>query len=225
MTRTSVVARIGRWSTFVVALLALIIVPFALLGATLERWVADHLWNAGAPLFAAVLGAGLLAADVFLPIPSSLVATGLGALLGAPLGTMVGTVGLTAGCVLGYATGALARTAFLEELISGRDLQRVSYWLAKYGVTALILCRAVPVLAEASVIVAGAMRMRPIPTFAATTLANLGISVVYAGLGSLSTDAISFLLAFAASIILPGVILAAVSVMRRVQASRALLPR
>jgi uncharacterized membrane protein YdjX (TVP38/TMEM64 family) len=215
MTRTSVVARIGRWSSLVFALLALIVVPFALFGTMLDRWVADHLWNAGAPLISALLGAGLLAADVFLPIPSSLVATALGALLGAPLGTLVGTIGLTAGCVLGYATGALARTAFVEQLIASRDLHAVSHWLARYGVTALVLCRAVPVLAEASVIAAGAMRMRPSSVFAATTLANLGISAVYAGLGSLSTDAISFLLAFAASIILPGVILAAVSAVRR----------
>jgi uncharacterized membrane protein YdjX (TVP38/TMEM64 family) len=199
----------------VFAVLAFIIVPFVLFGALLERWVADHVWNAGAPLISAILGAALLAADVFLPIPSSLVGTALGALLGAPIGTLVGTIGLTAGCIVGYATGAIARVAFVEQLIARRDLNAVSRWLARYGVTALVLCRAVPVLAEASVIVAGAMRMRPLPAFAATTLANLGISAVYAGLGSLSTDAVSFLLAFAASIILPGVILAAASVVRR----------
>ena len=69
----------------------------------------------------------------------------------------------------------------------------------------LILFRAVPVLAEASVILAGFARMSPVRFFAMTTPANLGISVAYAAVGTFAVGANSFLLAFAGAILVPAI--------------------
>ena len=196
-------------------LLGFIIVPFLLFGSPIEGWAAGQLVREQAAPLSAVIGVALLASDVILPIPSSLVGTALGAILGAPVGTLAGTIGLTAACVIGYALGALARPGVVEPLVAAHDRQLLEDWLSRHGIAVLILCRAVPVLAEASVIVAGAMRMPPLPAFVATTLANLGISAVYAGLGSFANDAATFLVAFLAAIAIPASVLFAAHLARR----------
>jgi purine-cytosine permease-like protein len=55
----------------------------------------------------------------------------------------------------------------------------------------------------------------PLPALVATTLANFGISAVYAGIGSFAGDATTFLFAFLASIIIPAGVLAAAHFARR----------
>jgi uncharacterized membrane protein YdjX (TVP38/TMEM64 family) len=204
-----------RLSVLATLLLAFIIVPLLLFGVAIEGWAERQLLREQAAAMSAVVGVALLASDVILPIPSSLIGTALGAILGAPLGMLAGTVGLTAACVIGYALGALARPGVVEPLVAARDRQMLETWLSRYGVAVLILCRAVPVLAEASVIVAGAMRMPPLPALVATTLANVGISAVYAVVGSFANDAQTLLAAFLAAIAIPAGVLFAAHVARR----------
>lgn len=204
-----------RLSVLAALLLGLIIVPFLLFGGALEDWATGQLGREQAAALSAVISIALLASDVVLPIPSSLIGTALGAILGAPLGTLAGTIGLSAACVIGYALGALARPGVVEPLIPARDRQLLESWLSRYGIAALILCRAVPVLAEASVIAAGAMRMPPVPALVATTLANLGISAVYAWVGSFASDATTFLAAFLAAIAFPAGVMLVAHVARR----------
>jgi uncharacterized membrane protein YdjX (TVP38/TMEM64 family) len=204
-----------RLSILWAIVLAVIIVPFILFGDAMQRWVAAQPWGQQATLLSAAIGIALLASDVVLPVPSSLVGTALGAILGAPLGTLAGAIGLTAGCLIGYALGALARTGMRERLVIAGDRHMLESWLSRHGVAVLVLCRAVPVLAEASVIVAGLMRMPPAASLLATTLANIGISAVYAGLGSLAGDATTFVVAFLASILLPGAVFLAAHLARQ----------
>jgi uncharacterized membrane protein YdjX (TVP38/TMEM64 family) len=52
---------------------------------------------------AAAIGAGLLIADVFLPVPASLVMVAHGALFGIVGGTLVSLIGSMGGAVLGFA--------------------------------------------------------------------------------------------------------------------------
>jgi uncharacterized membrane protein YdjX (TVP38/TMEM64 family) len=68
----------------------------------------------------------------------------------------------------------------------------------------------VPVLAEASVFLAGLARM-PFGRFAwITGLSNLGISAVYAAAGAFAARRESFLLAFAAAVLIPAAAMLAV---------------
>ena len=69
----------------------------------------------------------------------------------------------------------------------------------------MVVCRPVPVLAEASVIFAGVVRAPVWRFFATTSLANLGIAAGYAAIGAFSMRATSFLLAFAGAITFPAV--------------------
>jgi uncharacterized membrane protein YdjX (TVP38/TMEM64 family) len=93
-------------------------------------------------------GAGLLALDLLLPIPSSII----GALLGGRLGFWAGAawtfVGLVTGHCIGYALGRLAPARWASQLPEAPS------WIA------LLLSRPIPVFAEALALAAGAERMR-----------------------------------------------------------------
>jgi membrane protein DedA with SNARE-associated domain len=152
----------------------------------------------------------LLAVDILLPVPSSLVSTALGAVLGWSGGFLVSTLGLTAACWLGYRLGGSAGRGAARRLIPERDLAWLEAAAERWGSGVIVLFRAVPALAETSAIFAGMSRMRPGRFLLLATLANAGISAVYAAVGAYSATVDSFLLAFAGAVLLPGLALLAV---------------
>ena len=90
---------------------AAIIVPFLLFEKQFEAlgaWLASG--HASGWTSASII-AGLLALDVFLPVPSSIVSTGAGVLLGFWRGSAVIWIGMVLGCAIGYAFGARAAGA------------------------------------------------------------------------------------------------------------------
>jgi uncharacterized membrane protein YdjX (TVP38/TMEM64 family) len=201
-----------------VTVLAVVLLPYALLGPSFEDAAAAIFANQTSRLAVAGLGALLLAADMVLPIPSSLVATGLGAALGWFAGMLVSAVGLTIGCVLGFALGRSAGRRFSSGPLAA-DEDFVRNIVARYGIIAVVLCRGVPVLAEASVIAAGALGMPAWACFAGTTLANVGIASVYAGIGAAASD-LSPAFSFLAALLLPGLLLGLASAAQRMWARR-----
>lgn len=164
---------LSRRVAILAGLLAFILIPFALFDEPMSAWTLERIKADPRLSFAWIAIA--LALDVFLPIPSSIVSTVAGTLLGFPLGLLASVTGMTAGSILGYWFG---RAVVPEETGRAFTLQK------KYGVWGLLIARAVPVLAEASVMVAGFSRM-PFGRFlAVTTLANIAVSAVYAWIGS-----------------------------------------
>ncbi len=162
-------------------LLAVVLVPYFLLGATVEEGAAGLLSTDRRGI--ALAGGLLLALDILLPVPSSIVATSMGAALGAWLGTLVNALGLTAGCVLGLAVGR-SGSPLARQILGGPLYAAFGAWVARYGIVAILLCRAVPVLAEASVLALGAARARPGPVIAAAALADLALGALYAFAGA-----------------------------------------
>ena len=163
----------------------------------------------------ATAGGLLLASDVVLPIPSTVVISGLGALLGGALGVAIAVAGLTLGCVLGYALGRILGNDFALRQLGEKDFDYLAGLLDRHGLPILALCRPVPVLAEASVIAAGVVGMPMGKTLLVTGLANLGFAGVFALLGAAAESAAGFLVAFAASLALPGLALLAAKRARR----------
>ena len=162
------------WVLLVAALVPL--VPFAVIGELPgERW----LQAAGATALGfGATGAGLLALDVLLPIPSSII----GALLGGRLGWLVGFAwafaGLCAGHALGYGLGRIVPARWARQSAAASTTGTPSPDRIDAPTLAVVfLSRPVPVLAEAVAITAGAARM-PLAHFAAS--AALG-NAVYAG--------------------------------------------
>lgn len=194
-----------RWILIATGLLACILVPFALFEEPISAWtlagVRDRSQH-GPGVFLWIAGA--LAADVFLPIPSSIVSTLAGVLLGFPKGLAASWLGMTIGSLLGYWFGIVAGERIVRKTTGDAELARVAALFNRFGAWAIVLSRPVPVLAEASVIAAGSFRM-PFPLFVLTsTMSNLGISAMYVYAGAMQGTE-SFVLVFLAAIGLPGI--------------------
>jgi uncharacterized membrane protein YdjX (TVP38/TMEM64 family) len=191
-----------RWTLLLVALLAIIIVPFVLFEDQLNGLAARLAAGEGAGWLSATAVFLLLASDVFLPIPSTIVSAAAGALLGFWMGTVTVWAGMSAACVIGYAFGARASGA-ARRFVGADAIVRAERLAARYGDYGLVLCRPVPVLAEASVILAGVVAAPRRRVFILTCSSNLGIAMVYAAVGAFAMEVQSFLLAFAAALVLP----------------------
>ena len=208
-----------RWTVVGLLLVALVLVPFVLFEDDFNRFAdrAMHAEVSGGYADAAVVS--LLASDVFLPIPSSIVAAAAGVLLGFWRGTVAVWVGLTAGCLLGYTFGSRASAA-ARRFVGEDGMTKAGRLSARYGDLAIVLCRPVPVLAEASVIAAGIVG-RPFSRFLnAVAWSNLGVAMGYAGIGAFSMRVDSFLLAFAGSLAVPAVGMLAAKLWLRTGGSR-----
>jgi uncharacterized membrane protein YdjX (TVP38/TMEM64 family) len=169
-----------RIASATVLLLGFVLIPFFFFGDALEaRSIA---LAAGGREAIALAGAALLALDIVLPVPSSLLATAIGAALGPWLGTLVNAGGLTLGCAIGLVIGR-AGSPLARRLLGGRLFAPFADGVARYGIVALIVCRAVPVLGEASVVALGAGRAPFGRTLAAAAAANLVLGAIYAFAG------------------------------------------
>jgi membrane protein DedA with SNARE-associated domain len=154
----------------IITTLAVPIVPFVVIGELPgERWLSaadDEALTFGA------LGAGLLAGDVLLPIPSSVVGTLLGARLGFAFGFVAAFLGLVIGHLLGYAVGRAAFTRVGAKLPTAPTL------------IAVLLSRPVPVLAEAMTLTAGAARAPFVPFVAAVVIGDACYAAALAASGA-----------------------------------------
>ena len=184
-------------------LLTFVLVPFFLYEAEFERLADRVLALRDQPGLVAGLIASLLALDIFLPIPSSVVSAAAGAILGFLPATLTIWTGMTAGCLLGYGFGARAGRLGAGTLLRPDELEKMSSASAKYGPWLVVLFRPVPVFAEISVLYAGLTRMSWKPFALLAGGANLGIALVYAAAGAWSANWSSFLPAFFASMAIP----------------------
>jgi uncharacterized membrane protein YdjX (TVP38/TMEM64 family) len=178
--------------------------PFFLFEASLQRWTTALVQSATerGGLTALVLGL-LLASDVLLPIPSSMVSTAAGALLGVLNGTCVSVLGMSVASCIGYGLGRSAGRTTAQYLIGIPALQRLEKLGRQYGQWTIVLVRSLPVLAEASTLFAGMSRMPFRRFLLVSVLSNVGISLVYATIGRHAVQVNSFLCGFAGAVVVP----------------------
>lgn len=160
----------ARLSLLILITLLIPILPFAVVGELPgEQWLSARDDNA---LLFGLTGMTLLAADVLLPIPSSIV----GSLLGARLGFLPGFLCAWSGLVLGNLAGYGAGRLLLARLSPA--LPRTPTLLI------LFISRPVPVFAEAVTFAAGAGRMALAPFLAASAAGNGLYALALAGNGA-----------------------------------------
>ncbi|NLF21665.1 MAG: VTT domain-containing protein [Lentisphaerae bacterium] len=199
----------GPWRLVLAGLLVAlaVLVPFVLFGASIEAWtgrfIDDHAAHPG--VLAAVLG-GLLAGDILLPVPSSLISTACGRCLGFLTGTLVSCAGMTVSAGLGYLAGWSA-SPLARRVLHPREAATLASLHGRWGIGMLAAVRPVPVLAEASVVFAGLSRLPWRRALPRVLLANLVVSACYAAIGALARGRHATLLAFAAAALLSGLLM------------------
>lgn len=187
---------------FILLLCAAILVPFILWDDTLEEASLAALQQTSATLRGLVV-IGLLAADVLLPIPSSLVMVGAAIALPAVGALFSCFAGLMLGCGLGYGMGRWLGEPLLARMAGPERRAALSVWFARHGVAAIAVCRPIPMLAELSVVMAGSARTPLFPFLFTCAAANVAVAAIYVTLGAQVSDMWSFLAAFAASCLVP----------------------
>ena len=197
------VTGIRRLVVLVLIALAVPAVPFLVAGPAIENrlqaWLEAH-QNHGA-IAAGVVA--ILAIDVLLPVPSSLVSTLAGDRLGILLATAATWFGMSIGAIVAFALARRFGRPWAARLGNAADIDRASLLGDRFGAALIVLARGVPLLAEASVLALGLAQMPWRKFLPALFLSNLGIALVYAAFGHFARQRGTTGVALAASIALP----------------------
>jgi membrane protein DedA with SNARE-associated domain len=179
------------------------IVPFLLLGENWQEQIGAWGKSRESQAWTAVAVVGLLASDIFLPIPSSVLCTAAGWQLGVLPGALVAWLGMSLGAVLGFALAQKIGPPLVAWLTTPKDLARAQVLTEQLGPWLLVVGRGIPVVAEASVLLVGMHRM-PWRTFLPPVLfSNLWLALAYAAFGRFAERYNWMSLAIVVSILLP----------------------
>jgi 3-dehydroquinate synthase len=177
-----------RWALMAALLVAAVIgsklVLENLLGIDTEAVAMAWLASAGAG--SALVIAGLLAADVFLPVPSSVLMVLSGAAFGVAHGALVALVGSVLGEWLGFELVRRYGRGLAARIVGDDDVARFSRFFERHGAVAVIVTRPLPVVMETMSVVAGLAGMRRGTFLAASVIGTLPIVVLYASAGAAS---------------------------------------
>ena len=179
-----------RWALLIGSVAAAIILSKLLienvLGIDVSGFVSSWIRGAGAGSAATIIA--LLAADLFLPIPSSLIMVLAGAAFGVAGGAALSIVGSVGGEWLGFELVRKYGRRASASIVGDDEIDRLSRVFNKHGAAAIAVTRARPVVMETMSVVAGLSTM-PRSTFLIASLVGTApIVVVYAYAGALSRE-------------------------------------
>ena len=173
-----------RYWTLFLGLIGLLLATFLVAqsaGLDLENlWGELREWS---PVAMAVLGIGLLVVDVLLPVPSILVIIGMGHVFGTVIGAALSMAGMVMACLLAFGIGRSGRNR-IQRWVGPDEQARADALLARWGSTAIIISRPLPLLAEAVGVMAGASNMGWTAVTRAAAVGSAPVCFLYAGTGA-----------------------------------------
>jgi 3-dehydroquinate synthase len=196
------------WVSFLtgsaVIIMVLLIASFLLFETSLTSYIQAVSAPKFDPFLIALIFIAIFASDIFLPIPSSLVSVAAVVLLGPDFGFFTVWAGMTLGCLIGYSVGAGSSVWLTRKFLKPADVKKTLEFSNRYGLSALVLLRAIPVLSETSVLLAGLTRVVFRNFLIVTSLANAGVAAIYAYWIGESAEGSAIYLVFFGSILVPG---------------------
>lgn len=136
---------------------------------------------------AALIGGGLLLADVFIPIPSSVIMIAHGAAFGVLGGFLLSFAASVGGAMLGWWVGHKG-SPVMNRMVSPREKRQANTFILRYGLLAIIISRLLPIVAETVAIMAGTTDIGWKRMLVATSIGAVPPALVYAIAGSATTD-------------------------------------
>ena len=193
-----------RWTIFGVIVFTSLILPLILFESPLSKYGEIALnWAGDNELLVSLVVIVALTVDVILPVPNGLTNTLAGVSLGWATASLVVWVGLNLGACVGYFLGRFAARPLAQKMISKSDFSEAEKSLQNFSTIGLILSRPVPAFAELITISAGLARMPFIKFFLVVGIVNIGVAVVFSGIGAAAMEANSSTLAFIGVAVLP----------------------
>lgn len=188
-----------RTTILFIFICALILVPFFILGDAEQSFEERLTALTHHKLKYALFSFLLLASDILLPVPNSVIMYGNGLVLGGIAGTGLSLLALMTGATAGYWLGRVTSYG----LRASADAKAVAFW-KKYGALAILVTRVVPVLSESICILGGHLRMPFGRYLLLNLLGYLPIALIFAWFGRYGLDQNAFLISFGCSIALAG---------------------
>jgi uncharacterized membrane protein YdjX (TVP38/TMEM64 family) len=155
------------------------------LGFRLDTLVESWMVHAGTG-GGAIAVVTLLAADLFLPIPSSLIMVLSGAVFGVLWGSTFSLVGSIGGEWLGFELVRRYGRRASSKMVGDEELERLGRVFDRHGLAVVVVTRALPVVMETMSVVAGLSKMNRGSFLIASLLGTAPIVVVYAYAGAVS---------------------------------------
>jgi len=144
-------------------------------------------WMQRNQIYAIVIGGGLLVADVFLPVPSSIVMMTLGAVLGIAGGFCVSFSSSVMGSLVGWYLGRNCEKWVMRNVSDG-ERRKASLLFERFGITAIVISRMLPILSETMSIMSGVSGMSWRRMLVASAMGSIPPALIYAIAGAAASD-------------------------------------
>jgi uncharacterized membrane protein YdjX (TVP38/TMEM64 family) len=194
-----------RYTVMVSAISAFFLVSFLLVEVMDVPLIKDPSPRLGSgSTLTALLGTGLLVADVVLPVPSSAVMVAHGALFGVVGGTLLSVGGCTGAALVGFSIGRRSGP-LLARLVPPEERARADHILGRWGGLAIAVTRPVPLLAETVAIMAGTSPLGWRWAALAALVGSMPPALLYALSGATAAALTSGVLVFCLALLVAGI--------------------
>ena len=196
-----------KWIFFSTIILTSLVLPLTLLESTLSNYENTILdWAGSNKILVSVMVIFALTADVILPVPNGITNTFAGMTLGWAISSVIVWIGLNLGATFAYTLGRFAGRPIAKKLVSNKEFEEVRASLKNFNVIGLIVSRPVPGFAELIAITAGLSKI-PFRLFLlVVSTTNIGVAIIFSGIGAAAIENDSLSLAFIGAIIFPAVL-------------------
>jgi uncharacterized membrane protein YdjX (TVP38/TMEM64 family) len=181
-----------RLALWFLGLAALVLATWLVWGGRWEEQftlAGSVIWLEAAGPWAWAAGIALLAGDLLIPAPSTVVISALGLIYGIWLGGTIAVIGLMAAGLGGYGLGRLFGEQFARRWLGSRDYEKGKLLFAAGGGWVVALSRALPILPEVISCTAGLVRM-PFKRFVISLgCGSVPMGFLFAGIGQAGRDA------------------------------------
>ena len=199
--------KVFKWITFAIIFFTTILIPVLLLESSFTKLGEVALsWSQDNSFYISLVVIIALTLDVFLPVPNGLTNTLAGVALGWSLASLVVWIGLTLGAIFGYLVGRIAARPLAIKMVGELDFSNAEKAAERIDIEGLILARPVPAFAELSTLAAGLTKMPFKKFMIVIALSNIGVAVIFSGLGAAALSAQSSLIGFVGAAILPAIL-------------------
>jgi len=199
--------KVFKWISFIAVIITTLILPliffetsFAKYGDIALKWAGEN------SLYVSIVVISALTLDVFLPVPNGLTNTLAGASLGWAKASFIVWLGLNSGAILGYFVGRFAGRPIAKKIVGDKDLSKAEESAKNIDTLGLILARPVPAFAELSTLAAGMINMPFKKFFYVIVITNIGVAIIFSGLGAAALSNESSTIAFFGVAILPAIL-------------------
>lgn len=196
----------GRYRKLILIFLVttvIAIVPFLVLGEAFEDQIKDWFqkeWSQGQRFWLIV---GLLAVDIAIPIPSSAVSTYGGSILGFFPALLASWLGMMLGSLSGFFLARIAGPGIVRRLTKSEDLSSLELLNDKLSLWTIVLTRPLPILAEATILLIGSLKLPWTKLILPLSISNLVIAVAYSLVGAWAVESNVTLYVILASMFFP----------------------